>query len=345
MSNLFIGQLPPFRGGISQYNAQLLDELLKKEKFDIFSFNTIFPKILYPGETNYDSKQSWKAPSNTEYIINLINPFTWRKIIRKIKNEGYENIILTWWNVIHYPFYLYLIANLNETKFLVISHNLAGHSKNNLYRAISKKILNFRKIRYIFHHEYINYKNNKYIELPMPLHGFNLHPKLKTNERLTILFFGFIRGYKGVDKLLDFIKSSDLDVECIIAGENWIGLNSEIENIKFINHYIPDQDLVNLVVNADLLFFPFNEITGSGSLSLGIYYDKPIITTFNSTSRNLINHLEDGFLIENEEFGSSLKEFIDQCKNKEFLENLKSNAGQRNKYLFSDFANDLLKYI
>jgi hypothetical protein len=345
MNNLFIGQLPPFRGGISQYNAQMLDELLKVKKFDIFSFNTIFPKILYPGESSYDYNQSWKAPSNTDYIINLINPFNWKKIIRKIKNEGYENIILTWWNVVHYPFYLYLIISLKEAKFFVISHNLSGHSKNNLYRAISKKILNFKNIKYIFHHEYINFKDNKYIELPMPLHRFNLPSKSKKNKQLTLLFFGFIRGYKGVDKLIDFIKSSDLDVECIIAGENWAELNSEIYNVKFINHYIPDQDLVNLVVNADLLFFPFNDITGSGSLSLGMYYDKPIITTFNSTSKKFINHLEDGFLIENDEFGKSLKEFIEKCKNKKFLENLKSNASQRDKYLFSDFANDLLKYI
>jgi len=345
MSSLFIGQVPPFRGGISQYNAQLINEMNKIENFQVVSFKKMYPKLFYPGKSEYDFSQSWTTPPNTTFSIKLLNPLTWRKAVNLINQNNFDKVILTWWNLVHYPFYLYLLLSLSSVKFYVISHNLSGHSKNKLYNFLSKKILKFKNIKYIFHHEDIDKFNSNLVKLPMPLHSFNLDSIQYKNSKFTILFFGFIRDYKGVDKLMDIIEKLGSDIELIIAGENWSNLEINHRKVRYINKYISDQELVNLISNSDVIFLPFSEITGSGSLSMAMYYDKPIITTSNKTTKELLSHLEDSFLIQHEDFVNEVLEFINSCKNTEYYEKLVRNAKKRKKYLFKNYASDLLDYF
>lgn len=104
-----------------------------------------------------------------------------------------------------------------------------------------------------------------------------------------ILFFGYIREYKGLRYLIEAasqIKQQGFNVKVIIAGEgdmsSYIHLIDEVGDSLFEihNHYISDSDVNDLFLKSEMLILPYSQMTGqSGVLNVALAYGKPIVTT------------------------------------------------------------------
>ena len=148
---------------------------------------------------------------------------------------------------------------------------------------------------------------------PVPKPEAKKHLGIGSEERI-ILFFGFIRKYKGLDILLDAIKilrdnpeSKALNLKLMIAGEfyedekpyveqiNRLGI---AENIILETHFIPDGEVKYYLCAADLVVQPYRNATQSGVTPLAYYFEKPMIVTNVGGLPAMVPHEKSGLVAE-----------------------------------------------
>ena len=300
MKALIIGPFPPLRGGISDFNYELVNELEKSCLIDVVGF-----KINYPTFLRSKNKQIHKNNIFKKSItyINPYNPFDWFRIKKLVKKNKYNFVISTYWTPITGLCY-YFINNFigNSSKKIGLFHNLIPHEKFMFSELILKKFLkNLDKTvtlsKYNHHILEKNY-NSKSLELYHPINNVKIVSKeeslnyLKLDKKYEyILFFGLVRKYKGLDILLKSIKdikSAKKNIKLIIAGEfleninnykkmiNSLGINNDVI-IK--NEFINSDEIKFYFGACELVVQPYKKATQSGVSSLGIAYGKKIVTT------------------------------------------------------------------
>src|SRR3989344_6999066 len=126
-----IGPAYPYRGGISQYNSLLTNELLSEgHEVNLISFKRMFPNFLYPGKSQKDYNS--KIRSNHENLIDTLNPITWVKTFLVIKKFNPEILLINWWS----PFFSIafssiasLVNGFTKIKIITICHNVLPHER------------------------------------------------------------------------------------------------------------------------------------------------------------------------------------------------------------------------
>ncbi len=104
-----------------------------------------------------------------------------------------------------------------------------------------------------------------------------------------MLFYGFIRPYKGLDLLIEAMgRLKNEDIHLTVAGEFWEGKRETEdsiqslgiqEKVELVPHYISEQDTAAYFVRADVVVLPYRSATGSGVVPIAYHYGKPVIAT------------------------------------------------------------------
>ena len=87
----------PFRGGIAQFNACLAPELGREHIVKAFNFTTQYPSLLFPGKTQYVTPEDNAEKIDSERILSSVNPFSWGRTARAIREWGADLLILRYW--------------------------------------------------------------------------------------------------------------------------------------------------------------------------------------------------------------------------------------------------------
>ncbi len=210
-----IGPTSPYRGGISHYNTLLCKELKKKHEVDAISFTRLYPKILFPGSDQKDSNSQEKIEVESTEIIDSINPMTWLKVSKRIKSYNPDLVILYWWT----PYFTFnfltitaLIKRNTNAKILFLCHNVAPHDARFIDKMLTKQALKHSDYFIVHASEEKNrlvemFPNKKVVQHVHPVYDVFKEKFIKENLDLNlrtkvILFFGFIRKYKGLKYLL-----------------------------------------------------------------------------------------------------------------------------------------------
>lgn len=303
-----IGPAYPFRGGIATTNERLAQEFASIGlDVEIETFTVQYPSFLFPGKTQYNNK---KAPEdlNIKRTINSVNPFNWLKVGRRIGREKPDLVIIRYWMPFLAPC-LGTIAGLirknKHTTIICLADNIIPHEHRIGDRlltnyfiqridgliAMSQSVLidanSFRKNLpqgYCPHPIFDNYGEKLSFELAKQ------KLNLDQNTRY-LLFFGFIRDYKGLDLLINAFDDERLrrfPVKLLVAGEYYsspgpyLALIKEknLENlIELRTDFIPD-DEVNLYFSAaDMIVQPYKSGTQSGVTQIGYHFNKPMLVT------------------------------------------------------------------
>jgi len=302
-----IGPTPPYRGGISHHNVNLLTSLSSSEN-DVLSisFSRLYPKFLYPGKNDKDLTQ--KIFENSEPVIDMLNPFSWYKSYQRIKQFNPNRIIFHWWTTYFtfYYFFITLLLRKNGYKTICIIHNLFPHERKWFDPTMTKLALkNFNE--FIFHSRNVEQEfksfmpHKKHQFFPHPLYDNYLNKEIKKSEakellgfsenQILILMFGIIRPYKGLDDLLlamhQIIKHNN-NYKLIVAGEFWESIETykstitELELDDYItihNKYIPDEEVPIYFSAADIFAAPYIAGTQSGALKIALSYKLPIVAS------------------------------------------------------------------
>ena len=87
----------PFRGGISQFNACLYKELVKQHDVKAFNFSRQYPELLFPGKTQYVTKEDTAEKIPSEAVLDTANPITYVRAAEKIREWGPDVLLVRYW--------------------------------------------------------------------------------------------------------------------------------------------------------------------------------------------------------------------------------------------------------
>lgn len=311
---VLVGPIAPYRGGIAQYSNQLYKALQKISQVRAVSFSKQYPKWLYPSATDKEGTGELKA-DGVDFSLNIYSPLSWRRTAKSIARQKPDLVIICWWTLIWQPAFAYMARYLRARgiKTYFLCHNLYDHSAKKPVASFSKGLLK-QADGYIVHSEdqQAEIKQLKpsaeIIYRPHPI--YNQFPAAKTHlakrGRLELLFFGFIRPYKGLDILLKALaKTKDQDVYLTVAGEAWedpAGLKKMIQelnipNVEMILKYVDDETAAKYFDRADVVALPYRSATGSGVVSVAYHYLKPVLASEVGGLKDVVIDGQTGWLV------------------------------------------------
>lgn len=101
----------------------------------------------------------------------------------------------------------------------------------------------------------------------------------------SVLYFGMIREYKGVDYLVEaskLVAAKIPDLKVIIAGYNYYynfeGIRGD-KHFEIIERFLTSEEIVNLNTRATLVVCPYSSASQSGILMTSYALNKPVIAT------------------------------------------------------------------
>jgi glycosyltransferase involved in cell wall biosynthesis len=315
-SNLFakpniiiIGSAYPLRGGgIASYNERLAREFMD-QGYDttIYTFKLQYPKILFPGTSQY-STEAAPADLKIKVAINSVNPFNWIKVGNELKKLQPGIVVVRYWIPFMGPCFGTILRRVKKnhtTKIICIADNIIPHEKRpgdtiftkyfvkpvDAFITMSKKVLDdlqqFAKgkpAQFVPHPLYDNFGDKVSKEEAREKLGLQQQDKI-------ILFFGFIRKYKGLDILLEAMKliaQRDPEIKLLVAGEFYddpkiySSLIHELQigaRVIMRTGFIGDNDVKYYLCAADCVVQPYRNATQSGVTPLAYHFEKPMIVT------------------------------------------------------------------
>ncbi len=316
-----IGPFPPLRGGISDFHESLVRQLNKRNNITVLNFKSLYPKIFFPGKSQYGKNKS--AFNNVYTILKPLNIISWIKGRSIIKKNNPDKIIVSYWSFFFIPLYMFLLGSVREGNRYVLFHNVFSHEKKVFEKFFLKYFLN--KVDYCI---VMNDCNKELIRKINPRARIinNLHPiydipQSKTENFLhkkdlgiegkkTILFFGLIRKYKGLDLLIKAVALSKHKVEnlkVLVVGESYESLkpyDKMIEqfdlgsNFIFINSFVNKDNIEKYFLSSDLVILPYKSASQSGVLSLAYNFNRPVIVTDVGGLSDYVSDQRSGFIVE-----------------------------------------------
>ncbi len=324
---IIIAPAYPLRGGIASSTERLAYELIDHGyEVKIYTFSLQYPSIFFPGKTQY-SEDPPPEGLKIKIKLNSINPLSWWKVGNEIKKRKPDIVITRFWIPFLAPSLgsvLRLIKGNKHSKTIAVVDNIIPHEKRFgdrvlagyfvnsvdafivLSRVVGKQIRQFSKtkpLRYIPHPNYDNY--GKAVSRDEAITFLNLDPKFRY-----ILFFGFIRDYKGLDLLIKALNDErlrKLPVKLIVAGEYYadeakyralIKSESVKNQIILKTEFIPNEEVKYYFCATDLVVQPYKTATQSGISQLAFFYDKPMLATNVGGLPEIIDHEKSGYIVE-----------------------------------------------
>lgn len=351
---IIIGPTYPYRGGNSLFVSFVYEILSKEFEVRIFNYKLLYPSFLFPGTTQFDkSDEVKKIPS--ERIINSLNPFNWIRVASKINSEKPNLIIFDWWHPYFALCHFFISSFVNKKlkkRILFITENYISHEGHFIdslltrlglhhakyFIALSQKVENELK-------ENFKDKNIYRSELPIYDHlAGNVENvsllkqkfSISENEKV-LLFFGYIRKYKGLDillKALSILRSELPDIKLIVAGEFYDDKDFYIKLIQkynlqnsviMRNEYIPNEKVKDYFLVSDLVVLPYRSATQSGILNLAYGFSKPVIVTKVGGLSEFVSNESTGLIVEEpkaELIAKAIKKFFEIEKQIDFKKNI-----------------------
>lgn len=364
----------PFRGGISQFNSCLLQELGKEHNVKAFNFKRQYPDILFPGKTQYVTDDDVAVPVESEALLDTANPLSYISTAKKIREWNPDLLIMRYWMSYFAPSLGYVARHMKkECKVISILDNVIPHEQHFFDKPFTKYFLGKQSGYVVLCNavgkDLVSIKPDAiYTEIPHPLYGqFGEKMQKQEARRIvgvpdnlkTLLFFGLIRDYKGLDILLKAFDTLDNTYSLVIAGEPYgsfekyrtlIDASPNKERIFLNTNYIKDSQVASYFSAADVCVLPYRSATQSGISNISFYYDLPLITTNVGGLKEMI--ADKGFGIVADEItpdsiAGSIKDYFEENSNAGNItrKKMEANIAEEKKRLsWSNFCKDLLEF-
>jgi glycosyltransferase involved in cell wall biosynthesis len=300
---VIIGPAHPYRGGIADTNESLAQALIEQgQDVEIFSFSRLYPSRLFPGKTQFSSKEK---PEEIDIVrcIDSIGPNSWRKTAKAINKIAPSLVIFRYWSPFLGPC-LGTIARLIKTKCVTIVDNAISHEPKFGESFFLRYMLAAQDgVISLSHHtsKQLNFiKSKPCLTHPHPINK-GLAPMIEKekarsilgldNNAPVVLFFGLIRKYKGVGLLIEAIsqlKNQIPDLRVLIVGEPYIPISPYLkktkeigleEIISFHTSYVEDKDVGVWFSACDCVVQPYQAASQSGITPMALYYQRPMVVT------------------------------------------------------------------
>ncbi len=370
---IILGPAYPLRGGgMATFNERLAREFMHQgHQTTIYTFSLQYPGFLFPGKSQY-SDEPPPTDLDIKVKVNSVNPINWIKVGRKINSLKPDVLIIRYWMPFMAPC-LGTIANMvkknKHTRIIAIADNVVPHEKrwsdsmltryfiNQMHGfvAMSTSVLNDLKDFQV--------PPNKYSHCPHPLYdnyGDSV-PQVKAKESLglrhdetLVLFFGFIREYKGLDMLIkafSFDGVKELPVKLLVAGEFYTSPSpylSLAKNLKlddkiiWHNKFIPSDMVKKYFCASDLVVQPYKSATQSGVTQVAYHFNIPMVVTRVGGLPEMIPHMKVGYVVEPnpESISMAIIDYFTMKRKQRFQEGMMS---EKQRFSWKNLTTTILK--
>lgn len=303
-----VGPTHPFRGGIAHHTSLLVRNLRACHNVEFLSFSRQYPHWLYPGNGDRDPSAGLLTLETPSARFDALKPWEWRRAALQVARSKSRLVILPWSTAYWAPFYWIFLRALKQAGgpgSLFLCHNVIEHEASPLKSLISGRVLGCADF-FIVQSEWDKTNLLRWLPgsnkervwvCPHPVYSHLVQPGCSKPEarawlgiraERVLLFFGFVREYKGLRYLLESLSliREQMEVHLVIAGEVWgdpkpytelisrLNLSSAV---TFIQGYIPNEDVARYFAAADLVAAPYVTATQSGIVQLAYGFGKPVI--------------------------------------------------------------------
>lgn len=363
MNITIIGTAYPYRGGLAAYNERLAKQFAEEgHNVTILTFTLQYPGFLFPGRSQY---LDGPAPTGLkiERKVNSVNPFNWISIGYRIKRERPDLLIFKYWIPFMAPCFgtIARIAKSNrQTKVLCILDNVIPHERRAGDKILTKYFTRCIDGAVAMSQSVINDLRLFRKDIPAKL---NPHPlfdnfgsPLKRENALTklgldpdfnyLLFFGFIRSYKGLDLLIEAfadIRLRNRKMKLVIAGEfyedskpykDMVERYKIADDVILFERFINDDEVRDFFSAADLVVQPYKNATQSGVTQIAYHFEKPMLVTDVGGLREIVPDRLCGYVVKPDpkEIADSIVDYFDNTRKDLFTGNI---IGEKKKFLWS----------
>ncbi|MGZ4035122.1 MAG: glycosyltransferase [Bacteroidia bacterium] len=367
---IIVGPAFPLRGGIANFNEALCRAMNAADiDTKIISFSLQYPGFLFPGKTQFDTG---KGPQDIkiETKINSVNPFNWFKVARQIRNEKPDFVVFRYWLPFMGPCLGTIAKRIKKgttIKVIAITDNVIPHEKK-----IGDKVFTNYFVKkcdgFIAMSQSVLNDLNKFIStdkksfLPHPIYdifgekvdksaALN-HLKLNVSDSY-LLFFGFIRKYKGLDLLLEAMadeRIKALGIKLIVAGEYYedaapyneiIRKNGLEKSIILKTEYISSEEVRYYFCASDMIAQPYRSATQSGVTQIAYHFEKPMLVTNVGGLSEIVPNDKVGYVTEinSKAIADAIVDFYTNKKEQIFTQN---TIIEKQRFLWSTFVKGLL---
>ena len=298
----FLSTFYPFRGGIAQFNANLLEAAREAgHEVKAFTFTCQYPKFLFPGKTQYVTEGDSAKAVESEAVLNTANPFTWGPSARRIAAWKPDVVVMKYWMSYLAPSLSSVARRLRRRgiKVIAVLDNVIPHEARFFDKPFSRWFLNsvsgcIAMTGSVRDDMLMLAPDKPFSLVPHPLYDhfgakldrdeasrrLGLDPALKT-----LLYFGLIRDYKGLDLLIRAMDHLDDSYQLVAAGESYgdFGRYEQLAagkpRIHLQNRYISDEEVPLFFSAADLCVLPYRSATQSGITAISLHFGLPLAAT------------------------------------------------------------------
>jgi glycosyltransferase involved in cell wall biosynthesis len=364
----FLGPAPPFRGGIVTYYG-MLARMLTARGHTVFwsSFKRQYPKFLFPGTEQEGATAAWLDHPHSRRFVPW-SPWSWWRTYRDLRRENPAAVVIKYWIPFFAPGFFavtWLLRRRTDVQVVYLLDNVIPHEKYPLGLFLTRLALRQG-------HGYIAQSDQvrrdlftvlpgtdpaRVITTPHPVYDFGqpgVARRTKAAARAAldlpmdvrlVLFFGFIKPYKGVLHLIDAAgplqEKYGAGMRMLIVGDIYgekqpyldrIAASGGADIIQLVDGFVPDETVADYFLAADLAVLPYVSATQSGIVQIAYNYDLPVVTTAVGGLPEVVHDGETGFVVPPQDsaaLAAAVGRFFDEDRAAAFAEAV---AGEKHKY-------------
>jgi|SRR5690554_246154 len=374
---IIIGPVYPYRGGPSTFLSYLYKTFSDRFEFKIYNYKLLYPSILFPGKTQYDESETSRFVVPSERIVNSISPINWYTTAKKIKKENADLIVFDWWQPFFGPCHFFIssfIKSEYKGKIVFITENFISHEARFADSFLTKLGLKnadyFVALSNIVENDLKSIADKRKIyraELP-PFDLYKTPETDKISEEKKVLgikdddnillFFGYVRKYKGLDLLLKALPeviASYPNTKLLIVGEfyddpaSYNKIINELnlqDNVRIINRFVKNEEVGLYYSLADLVILPYRSATQSAVLNVSYSFLKPVIATRVGGLEEFVEDNKTGFLVDKESskaLAEGIIKFFELRDTIDFQSNIKMKLKESLFYKFGDIFEEIIQ--
>jgi glycosyltransferase involved in cell wall biosynthesis len=344
----------PLRGGIAQYTAILYNKLTERgHDVHVITFKRQYPKMLFPGKSQLDASRDETAKIPTEVILDSINPVTWFQGYRRIAQLKCELVIFKYWMPFFAPCYgmiAWLAKKFSGAQILFLCDNIIPHERrvgdvaltefafrSGDFFIVQSDVVKEQLLKLFPKARYRVVAHPVYEIFGDPIEKSEAKRRLNVSDERVILFFGYVRTYKGLDLLLDAMPKilREVKVRLLVVGEfyeNEAGFRKQIADLGITAtvdvraDFVANEDVSLYFSACDVVVLPYRSATQSGIVQIAYQLHKPcIVTNVGGLAEVVIDH-RTGFVVAPDNPSSladAVIRFYRERRELEFVENVK----------------------